>query len=154
MYLVGNKTNLKNRKVSKEEAMKIKEEFKLSGIYEISAKTGKIVLNIFEELAKLILRSKELVHEPTLKSSKIPAPNFPIPKRQTKINKNAQLKQRITSLNPIKAEVLRLNSMPLDKKEENPELISYICKFCGNKLTKEAIICPQCGTKIRNLINH
>ena len=161
ILLVGKKPDLENRVISKEEAMKIKEEFKLSGFYEISAKTGKIILNMFEELAKLILRSKELVHKPTPKSSKIPAPNFPIPKKQTKINKNAQLKERITSLKlrlnsmPLdkKEEKPELNSMPLDKKEEKPELISYTCKFCGNKLTNEAIICPQCGTKIRNFTN-
>jgi len=35
------------------------------------------------------------------------------------------------------------------KKKEKPKDFSYICEFCGYKLNKKAIICPQCGTKIK-----
>ncbi len=35
------------------------------------------------------------------------------------------------------------------KKKEKPKDFSYICEFCGYKLNKKAIICAQCGTKIK-----
>lgn len=154
ILLVGKKPDLENRVISKEEAMKIKEKFNLSRFYEISAKTGENLKNMFVELARLILKKKESAPVPTPKLSKIPAPNFHIPKEHFKTRKIAQLKEQITSSNPIKVEVLQSNISILDKKGEKPKVISYICKFCGNKLTRKAYFCPQCGVRIRSLNNH
>ncbi len=55
ILLVGNKFDLKeNRVVSKEEGIKIKNKFNLTGCMEISLRTGKNVAEMFDEITKLI----------------------------------------------------------------------------------------------------
>lgn len=51
MYLIGNKSDVENRGVAKEEAEEFAQEYKMK-YFETSAKTGKNVAKIFEELAK------------------------------------------------------------------------------------------------------
>ncbi|MFX1411304.1 MAG: tetratricopeptide repeat protein [Promethearchaeota archaeon] len=51
----------------------------------------------------------------------------------------------------IKTEEIKPKLFISDKKKEKPKEISYICKFCGYKLNKKFILCPQCGTKIKKI---
>ena len=50
ILLVGNKADLKNRKISKKEAIKIKKTHNLSSFMEISLKSGKKVLKMFRKI--------------------------------------------------------------------------------------------------------
>lgn len=61
IILVGNKVDLKSREVTTEVAMKTNDKFNLSGFYEISAKTGANVEEMFRELVQLTLSNRGIV---------------------------------------------------------------------------------------------
>ncbi len=57
VYLIGNKLDLQDsREVSIEEGIKFKEKFNLFSYLEISSKTGKSVEELFNLIAKIILK--------------------------------------------------------------------------------------------------
>lgn len=61
ILLVGNKVDLENREVSKEEAIKIKEKFNLSGYFEISARTGENIEETIRQMTRMILRNLKII---------------------------------------------------------------------------------------------
>ncbi|MFX0044015.1 MAG: Rab family GTPase [Candidatus Hodarchaeota archaeon] len=62
IMLVGNKVDLKSREITTEEAIKTNDKFDLSGFYEISAKTGANVEEMFRKVVKLTLSNRGIVH--------------------------------------------------------------------------------------------
>jgi small GTP-binding protein len=68
-FLVGNKSDLPNRKISTEEGELLKEEHNLDGYFENSCKTGNSSIEIFSKAAKILLKENDKKKEESKNSN-------------------------------------------------------------------------------------
>ena len=115
IFLVGNKSDLNNsRKISQEEGLKFKDDNKLDMFFEVSAKEGNNIANIFIEAAKILYEDN------------------------CNIQKNIKIKKE------EKEETEEEESEEEEDNETKKEDIEKKCSLVKHKDFKAVYFCPEC----------